>query len=110
MEYFTSQCSLQGQTAVINGGGGVLGKTLSLALARAGARVAVISLHTSSAQKVAEEILAEGGQALGLACDVTDRAALDEAYQQITQTFGPVDILVNGAGGNQPKAQSTPTQ
>lgn len=110
MEYLQSMFSLRDKTAVITGGGGVLGSALALALARAGARVVIISLHAQSAQKVAEAIQAEGQQALALACDVTDRAALAEAYQLIKQTFGSVDILVNGAGGNRPQATASPTQ
>lgn len=100
--------SVQGQTAVITGGSGVLGSTMAQALAQAGARVAVISLHTSSSTKVVETIRAAGGQAIGIACDVTDRSALEEAELQITGQLGHVDILVNGAGGNQPEATTSP--
>ncbi len=107
MDYVTSRFSLQDQAAVITGGGGVLGRALASALARAGARVAVLSLHAESAEKVAGAIQAEGGQAMDLACDVTDRAALEEACQQIAQRFGHIDILVNGAGGNQPRATTS---
>lgn len=110
MNYLTTQFSLQNQIAVVTGGGGVLGSTLSYTLARAGARVAVLSLHAESAQKAAEAIQAEGGQAISLACDVTDRAALEAAQQQITQRLGPIDILVNGAGGNRPQATTSKTQ
>lgn len=110
MEYLQSLFSLRDKTAVITGGGGVLGRALALALARAGAKVAVISLHAQSAQKVADAIQAEGQQAQALACDVTDSAALAEAYQLITSAFGPIDILVNGAGGNQPQATTSPTR
>lgn len=110
MEYLQSLFSLYDKTAVITGGGGVLGRALALALARAGAKVVVISLHVQSAQKVAEAIQAEGQQALALACDVTDSAALAEAYQLITSEFGPIDILVNGAGGNQPQATTSPAR
>jgi Short-chain dehydrogenases of various substrate specificities len=108
--YLSERFSLQHQTAVITGGAGVLGRALSVALARAGARVVVISRHAESANKVAAEISLEGGQALGLACDVTDRIALDAAYQHITQTFGAIDILINGAGGNQPGATTSREQ
>jgi NAD(P)-dependent dehydrogenase (short-subunit alcohol dehydrogenase family) len=110
MEYLQSLFSLHDKTAVITGGGGVLGRALALALARAGAKVVVMSLHMQSAQKVAEAIQAEGRQAMALACDVTDGVALAGAYQLIRQTFGPIDILVNGAGGNRPQATTSPTQ
>ena len=110
MEYLASHFGLQGQTAVVTGGGGILGSPMVIALARAGARVAVLSLHSESANKVAEAVRAEGGQALGLACDVTERAALEAASEEITRTFGPVDILVNGAGGNRPQATTNKEQ
>ena len=110
MEYLQSLFGLQNQTAVITGGGGILGRALSLGLARAGAKVAVISLHAESANNVATAIQTEGGEALGLACDVTERASLETAYQHITSAFGPIDILVNGAGGNRPQATITKDQ
>jgi NAD(P)-dependent dehydrogenase (short-subunit alcohol dehydrogenase family) len=98
---------IHGLTAVITGGGGVLGSAMALALAEAGARVAVISLHKTSAAKVAETIRARGGEALEIACDVMDRAALEQARAEIAQKFGPIDILVNGAGGNRPAATTS---
>lgn len=94
--------NIQGQTAVVTGGSGVLGKTMSLALAQAGAKVAIIGRRADAADKAAEEIRATGGQALGISCDVTNRASLEQALAQVTAAFGPVDILINGAGGNQP--------
>ncbi len=98
--------TIRGQTAVITGGGGVLGSALALALADAGARVAVMSLHDTSAAKVVEAIRAAGGDAIGIGCDVMDRAALEQAHEKILSSFGPVDILINGAGGNQPLAST----
>lgn len=110
MEYLQTLFGLHDKTAVITGGGGVLGRELALALARAGAKVVVISLHEQSAQKVAQIIQAEGYQALALACDVTDSEALAEASRRISETYGAIDILVNGAGGNQPQATTSPAQ
>ncbi len=98
--------TIRGQTAVITGGGGVLGSALALALADAGARVAVISLHDTSAAKMVEAIRAAGGDAIGIGCDVMDRAGLEQAHEKILSSFGPVDILINGAGGNQPLAST----
>ncbi len=99
---------IQGQTAVVTGGSGVLGRTMCLALAQAGARVVVIGRHAEKASKVAEEIHAAGGEALGIACDVTKRDDLEHALSQITSAYGPVDILVNAAGGNQAAATTSP--
>ncbi|GAC1473278.1 MAG: SDR family oxidoreductase [Ktedonobacteraceae bacterium] len=106
---FQSLFSIQGQTAVVTGGSGGLGGAMASALALAGANVAIISRRVENAQKTAQEIESAGGRALGLACDVGDRAALEQALVHITSTFGPVDILVNGAGGNQPGATTSPT-
>ncbi len=99
---------VQGQTAVITGGGGVLGRVMAGALAQAGVRVAVISLHATSSARVVESIRAAGGEALGVACNVMDRAALEQAREEILRTFTSIDILVNGAGGNQPQATTSP--
>jgi NAD(P)-dependent dehydrogenase (short-subunit alcohol dehydrogenase family) len=99
---------IQGQTAVVTGGSGVLGRTMCLALAQAGARVVVIGRHAEKARKVAEEIRGAGGEALGIACDVTKRDELERALEQITSSYGSIDILVNGAGGNQVNATTSP--
>jgi NAD(P)-dependent dehydrogenase (short-subunit alcohol dehydrogenase family) len=99
---------IQGQTAVVTGGSGVLGRTMCLALAQAGARVVVIGRQAEKASKVVEEIRASGGEALGIACDVTKRDELERALAQITSAYGPIDILVNGAGGNQVNATTSP--
>jgi NAD(P)-dependent dehydrogenase (short-subunit alcohol dehydrogenase family) len=98
---------IQGQTAVITGGSGGLGSAIAFALAGAGARVAVISLHTASSAKVVEAIRADGEEAIGIACDVIDRADLERAYTKVLESFGHIDILINGAGGNSPQATTS---
>jgi NAD(P)-dependent dehydrogenase (short-subunit alcohol dehydrogenase family) len=98
---------IRGLTAVITGGGGVLGSAMARALAEAGARVVIISLHEASAAKVAETIRADGGEALALACDVMDHAALEQAHAEILKNFSSIDILINGAGGNKPGATTS---
>jgi len=95
---------LCGKVAVVTGAGGVLCSALSLALARAGAKVALLSLHYESSKKVEDAITAEGGIARAFACDVLDKAACREVAGQVRQLFGPCDILLNGAGGNDPAA------
>src|SRR5919202_3951069 len=99
---------LRGQTAAITGGSGVLGSVMARGLGRAGARVAVLSRRKESCEEVAETIRAEGGQAVGVACDVLDQAGLERAAEEVAGAFGEVDILVNGAGGNQPRATTLP--
>ncbi len=102
--------SLQGLTAVITGGSGALGSAMARGLASAGARVAIISLRAETGTRVVEAIRAEGGQAISIASSVNDDAALERAVEHITNTFGPVDILVNAAGGNNPLATATDTR
>jgi NAD(P)-dependent dehydrogenase (short-subunit alcohol dehydrogenase family) len=100
---------LQDKVVVITGGGGVLGSTMAMALAEQGARVAILDLRMEQAQRVAESIEAKGGQALGLAANVLEKDSLNQARQQVEATFGPCDILINGAGGNHPRGTtSTP--
>ncbi len=100
---------IQGQVAVVTGGSGVLGSVMARALASAGARVAVLGLHEQKARAVAVAIQEQGGQAGGFACDVQDRTSLERVLEQVTNAFGPLDILVNAAGGNAPRATTTPT-
>ena len=106
-DYLQQMFSLQGQTALVTGGSGQLGKALAQALAQAGAQVAVLGRQLEPCQQVAEAIQSAGGQALAVACDVLDRAALEAAAATIASTFGPVALLINGAGGNQPQATTT---
>ena len=77
------------------------------ALGACGASVAVIGRNLEKAQKVADEIIAEGGKAMGISADVLDKSALESARQQILDAFGTCDILINGAGGNNPKGTTT---
>src|SRR5258708_4491596 len=96
--------NIQGQTAVITGGSGVLGSAMAGALAAAGARVAILGSRPETVEKAVQTLRAEGGEILGVVGDVCERGSLENALQQITGAFGPVDILVNGAGGNKPAA------
>ena len=98
---------IRGSTAVITGGSGVLGSVMALALAKAGVRIAILSLHASSSAKVVQAIQAENGEAIGIACDVLQRTDLERACTEVLKTFGPIDILVNAAGGNSPKATTS---
>ncbi len=101
---------LSHKTVVITGGSGVLGQALALGLAHARARVVVVGRRLAACEAVAQQIRTEGGQAWAVAADVTERESLEQALQQIETVAGPVDILVNGAGGNQPGGTTSPTQ
>ena len=100
----------EGRTAVVTGGSGELGRAMASALARAGARVAILARHTDAANSVAGAIRAEGGAAIAVACDVLDRAALERSRDEVASAFGPADILINGAGGNSPAATTSADQ
>ena len=91
---------IEGKTAVVTGGGGVLGGFMARALAERGSAVAVLDIREGAATEAAARAAAGGGRALGLACDVLDEAALAEAAGRIAREFGPPDILINAAGGN----------
>lgn len=80
---------------------------MARALAQAGASVAIMGRHAEPCERLVEHIRSAGGQALGVACDVLDRAALERTAREIAAVLGPVDILVNAAGGNHPQATTT---
>ena len=87
---------------VLTGAGGVLCSTLAKALAKQGNKVAVLDLRIEAAQKVADEIIKDGGQAIAVAANVLEKDSLIAAKKVINDTLGSCDILVNGAGGNHP--------
>jgi NAD(P)-dependent dehydrogenase (short-subunit alcohol dehydrogenase family) len=91
-----------GKVAVITGGSGVLGSAMAIALSRAGAKVAILGKTAEKVEKVANEIIQNGGEAIGLACNVLEVESLKTAHQKVLEAFGPCDILINGAGGNHP--------
>jgi NAD(P)-dependent dehydrogenase (short-subunit alcohol dehydrogenase family) len=95
------------QTAVITGGAGVLCAAMCHALAEAGARVAVLDLKSDAVEALAAEIRANHGEAIGIACDVLDKASIESAARQVIAAFGHVDILINGVGGNKPQATTS---
>ena len=96
--------AVQGKTAVITGGGGVLCGELARALAGEGARVAVLDYNAEAARKVAGEIREKGGTALAVQVNVLEKEDLVSAKELIGKEFGKIDILINGAGGNHPRA------
>ncbi|QCX01952.1 SDR family oxidoreductase [Aggregatimonas sangjinii] len=90
------------KVVVLTGAGGVLCSTLAVALAAQGHKIAVLDLKKEAAQKVANEINASGGTAIGVVANVLEKDSLETAKKEINDQLGPCDILVNGAGGNHP--------
>ena len=107
-EYFDELFGLFDKVAVVTGGGGVLCGAMSRALGRGGVRVAVLDLFEEAAQKVADDIVAAGGEAVAVRCDVLDKTSLEDARDTVLARFGRVDILINGAGGNKKQATTSP--
>lgn len=98
---------LKGKVVVVTGGGGILCSTMAKALAECGASVAVADLKIAAAEVVAGEIVASGGKAIAVGCNVLDKASLEAANAEVEKRLGPVDILINGAGGNHPKGTTS---
>ena len=96
--------NLEGKVAVVTGGAGVLCKEFAKALAACGAKVAILGRTLSKAEAVAEEINAMGGVAIAVSVDVTNAASVNAAHEEVLARLGKCDILINGAGGNNPRA------
>ncbi len=92
------------KVVVITGAGGVICGYLAKEFAKAGAKVALLDLNEAAAQKYVDEITAEDGVAKAYQANVLDRANLEAVKEAVLADFGAIDILINGAGGNNPKA------
>ena len=95
---------LTGKVAVVTGAGGVLCSAFAKTLARAGAEVGLLDLNEAGGQAYADEITAEGGVAKAYKCNVLEKDGCYAVADQVAKDLGSCDILVNGAGGNNPKA------
>ena len=95
---------LSGKTAVVTGAGGVLCSMFAKMLAQCGAKIAILDLNLEAAQAVAGEIAAEGYTAKAYKADVLNKEVMEAVHQEVLRDFGPCDILINGAGGNNPRA------
>jgi len=96
-----------GKVVVITGAGGVLCSTMARAFAQAGAKVAALDLNEEAVKKLTEEVTAEGFTLKGYKANVLEPDSLEAVHQAVLSDFGPCDILVNGAGGNNPRATTT---
>lgn len=97
---------LTGKVAVVTGGAGVLCSEFVRALAQCGAKVAILNRTLSKAEALAEEVRAAGGEAAAVQVNVTDSASVKAAHEEVLKIYGKCDILINGAGGNNARANT----
>lgn len=98
---------VSGKVAVVTGAGGIICGVMAREMAKAGMKVALLDLFLESAQKMAGEICAAGGEAVAVQANVLDKESLTKACQTVVDRFGQVDVLVNGAGGNKKEATTS---
>jgi NAD(P)-dependent dehydrogenase (short-subunit alcohol dehydrogenase family) len=106
----TELFDLSGKVAVVTGGAGILCASFCRVLASCGAKIAVLDLNIGAAEKLASEICDEGGNAIGVACNVLEKESVEGAAQLVLAKYSRVDILINGAGGNKPQATTNAQQ
>ncbi|MBR3934400.1 MAG: SDR family oxidoreductase [Clostridia bacterium] len=101
------EINLKNKVAVVTGGGGVLCSSFAKVIAKCGAKVAILDLNEEAAKKVALEITNDGGCAIGVSANVLNKESLEKAKKIVNTELGSVDILLNGAGGNNPKGTTS---
>jgi NAD(P)-dependent dehydrogenase (short-subunit alcohol dehydrogenase family) len=99
---------LNNKVCVITGGGGVIGKALAIGLGQVGVKTALLDLNKEAAEKVAAEVeKVTGTKSIGVEANVLEKTSLEQAKETVNQSLGKIDMLINGAGGNSPKATSS---
>ena len=97
-QYIGANMRLRDKSAIITGAGSGIGKNIALVFSREGAKVAIADLNKDAAEATANEIRGSGGQAMGVAMDVTDEQAVNDGVAAVVRSFGGVDILISNAG------------
>ncbi len=99
--------NLKDKVIVITGGAGVLGSDFAKELAKKHAKVAILDLNVKRAKELANELNEQGFNTIGVEANVLSKDSLVKAKKEVNEKFGTIDILINGAGGNHPKATTT---
>ena len=102
--------AVEGKCVAITGGAGVLCGVMAKALAGRGAKVAILDFNFDGAESLCKEIEANGGLAAPIKVDVLDKDQIETALAETTEKLGPIDVLVNGAGGNKKQATCSPPE
>ena len=98
---------LKDKVVVVTGAGGILCSLFAKAVAKCGAKVALLDLNLEAAQAYADEMTAEGLIAKAYKANVLDKAIMEQVHEEVVRDLGTCDILINGAGGNNPRATTT---
>lgn len=98
------EIDLKDKVVVVTGAGGVLCSMFAEAMAKTGAKVALLDLNEEAAQSFADKIVNDGGIARAYGCNVLDKQSLEDVHAKVVSELGSCDILINGAGGNNPRA------
>lgn len=104
LDELTRLYDFKGRSIVVTGGGGILCSEMALALAGCNADVAILDRDLGLAERVAKRAESEGGRVIAVQADVLKLDSLEQASSEVLASFGSVDCLINGAGGNKPKA------
>jgi NAD(P)-dependent dehydrogenase (short-subunit alcohol dehydrogenase family) len=110
LKTFFTLYDISGKVTVVTGGAGILCTTISRVLAAAGMKVAILDLNLPAAEILAAEIRSTGGEAISVACNVQKKSSVESAAHEVMGSFGRVDNLINGAGGNKSQATVNPDQ
>lgn len=103
-----SMFDVKDQVIALTGGAGVLGSEMACALAEAGAKIAILDMKTELHESVEQRLKQSGSQYQVFKCDVLNPDSIQAVLDGILKKFGKVDVLINGAGGNHPKATTSP--
>jgi len=110
LEDLTAQYDFKNRTIVITGGGGVLCREMACALVGCNANVAILDRDTTFAEQAVKEFETNRGRYIVVYADVLKKDTLEKAAEEVIKQFGKIDCLINGAGGNSPKATTNPEQ